>query len=265
MNSPNTEREFPYWLLAIGLLFAVMIYVLLSDTGYQKVYQSVKSGLGITIFVTLTAFLLATLWGLLLALGMSSRYRLLRELSRFYVELVRGIPIIVLLFYIAFVASPVLIWMVNWLFTYPQQWGWMEPFIIRDFTLIWRAVFALFIAYGAFIAEIFRAGFQSVDDGQREAAYALGLSPWRTFTSVTFPQAFKTILPPLGNDFISMIKDSALVSVLGVADITQMGKLYAAGSFKFFETYNVVTFLYLCVTISLSLALRGLEKRLNKH
>lgn len=265
MNSSKTEREFPFWLLAIGILFAVMIYVLLSDIGYQKVYQSVKSGLGITVFVTLTAFLLATVWGLLLALGMSSRYRVVREVSRFYVELVRGVPIIVLLFYIAFVAAPVLVAMVNWLLAYPQQWGWMERFIIRDFTLIWRAIFALLIAYGAFIAEIFRAGFQSVDDGQREAAHALGLSPWRTFTTVTFPQAFKTILPPLGNDFISMIKDSALVSVLGVADITQMGKLYAAGSFKFFETYNVVTFLYLCVTISLSLALRGLEKKLSKH
>ena len=262
MNSSTTEREFPYWLLAIVLMFVVMTYVIISDTDYQKVYQSVKSGLSITVFVTITAFLLACLWGLLLALGMSNGYRVVREVSRFYVELVRGVPIIVLLFYIAFVAAPMLVGIVNWLFTYPQQWGWMEKFITRDFTLIWRAVFALVIAYGAFIAEIFRAGFQSVDIGQREAAHALGLSRWRTFTKVTFPQAFKTILPPLGNDFISMIKDSALVSVLGVADITQMGKLYAAGSFKFFETYNVVTFLYLCITISLSLALRSLEKKL---
>lgn len=251
--------------MAIALLFAVMTYVLLSDTGYQKVFHSVKSGLAITIFVTITAFLLASFLGLLLALGMSSRYRVVREVSRFYVELVRGIPIIVLLFYIAFVAAPMLVALANWLLAYPQQWGWVERFTIRDFTLIWRAVFALVIAYGAFIAEIFRAGFQSVDDGQREAAHALGLSHWRTFTQVTFPQAFKTILPPLGNDFISMIKDSALVSVLGVADITQMGKLYAAGSFKFFETYNVVTFLYLCVTISLSLALRSLEQKLSKQ
>ncbi len=250
--------------MAIGLLFVVMIFVLLTDTDYQKVFHSVKSGLSITVMVTVIAFTLASLWGLLLALGMNSGFRLIRELSRFYVELVRGIPIIVLLFYIAFVAAPLLVSFANWLFTFPQQWGWIEGFIIRDFTLIWRAIFALVIAYAAFIAEIFRAGFQSIDDGQREAAYALGLSRWRTFTKVTFPQAFKVILPPLGNDFISMIKDSALVSVLGVADITQMGKLYAAGSFKFFETYNVVTFLYLCVTISLSLALRSLEKKLIK-
>jgi ABC-type amino acid transport system permease subunit len=79
---------------------------------------------------------------------------------------------------------------------------------------------------------------------------------------VVLPQAIRTILPPLGNDFIALIKDSALVSVLGVADITQLGKIYAAGSFRFFETYNVVALIYLIMTVGLSLALRALERRL---
>ena len=78
------------------------------------------------------------------------------------------------------------------------------------------------------------------------------------------PQAIRTILPPLGNDFVAMVKDSSLVSVLGVADITQMGKIYAAGSFRFFETYSIVAYIYLILTISLSLALRALENRLRK-
>ena len=78
------------------------------------------------------------------------------------------------------------------------------------------------------------------------------------------PQAIRTILPPLGNDFVAMVKDSSLVSVLGVADVTQMGKVYAAGSFRFFETYSIVAYVYLLMTVSLSLALRRLEQRLRR-
>jgi polar amino acid transport system permease protein len=104
-----------------------------------------------------------------------------------------------------------------------------------------------------------------VDAGQIEAAKALGLGGWHRFRLVVFPQAIRTVLPPLGNDFVALVKDSSLVSVLGVADITQLGKVYAAGSFRFFETYNVVAFIYLTMTLGLSLLLRGLERRLRKR
>ena len=109
-----------------------------------------------------------------------------------------------------------------------------------------------------------RAGIQSVATGQIEAAQALGLTRWKIFRLVVAPQALRTILPPLGNDFVSMVKDSALVSALGVQDITQLGKVYSSGTFKFFETYNVVAFLYLTMTISLSLLVRMLENRLRR-
>jgi len=135
---------------------------------------------------------------------------------------------------------------------------------VRDVSLLARAVLALTIGYSAFIAEIFRAGIQSVDPGQVDAAKALGLTGLQRFRLVVFPQAVRTILPPLGNDFVAMVKDSSLVSVLGVADITQMGKVYAAGTFRFFETYSIVAYVYLLLTVSLSLALRGLEHRLRK-
>ena len=109
---------------------------------------------------------------------------------------------------------------------------------------------------------MFRAGLQAVDKGQVEAAKALGLSGWQRFRHVVFPQAFRMILPPLGNDFVAMVKDSSLVSVLGVADIAQLGKVTAAGNFRYFETYNLVALLYLTMTITLSLVLRRLEARL---
>jgi polar amino acid transport system permease protein len=139
--------------------------------------------------------------------------------------------------------------------------GWTQPMLVRDLSLMWRAIIALMIGYASFIAEIFRAGFQSVDQGQIEASKALGLSRFNRFRFVVFPQAIRVIFPPLSNDFVSMVKDSSLVSVLGVADITQMGKVYASGSFRFFETYSIVTYIYLLLTIGLSLLLRQFERR----
>jgi polar amino acid transport system permease protein len=168
--------------------------------------------------------------------------------------------VLVFLFYVAFVGAPFLVGAVNWL---------LQPFdttiTIRQFDFVWRAIVALTICYSAFIAEIFRAGIESVDRGQLEAARSLGLSRWKCFRLVTFPQALRTILPPLANDFVSMIKDSALVSALGVQDITQLGKVYSSGTFLFFETYNVVAFLYLTMTISLSLLVRLLERYLREN
>ena len=138
-----------------------------------------------------------------------------------------------------------------------QDAGWLPALQVRDVSLLWRAIIALTIGYSAFIAEVFRAGIQAVDKGQIEAAKALGLKRGQRFRLIVLPQAIRTILPPLGNDFIAMVKDSSLVSVLGVADITQMGKIYAAGSFRFFETYSIVAYIYLILTVGLSLALRA--------
>ena len=139
-----------------------------------------------------------------------------------------------------------------------MQWTTLAgllPFFISS-------VLALVLAYAAFLAEIFRAGLQAVDKGQIEAAQALGLNGWQRFRHITFPQAFRMVLPPLGNDFVAMVKDSSLVSVLGVGDITQLAKVTAAGNFKYFETYNVAALIYLTMTIGLSLLMRRLEKRL---
>jgi len=117
------------------------------------------------------------------------------------------------------------------------------------------------VGYSAFISEIFRAGIESIERGQVEAARSLGMSYWKAMRYVILPQAVRRVLPPLGNDFIAMLKDSSLVSVLGVQDITLLGKVYSASTFRFFETYNVVAYLYLAMTIALSLFVRYLEKR----
>lgn len=244
---------------AIGLVLGVVIA---TNGIYRQVFESVANGIGITIFVTLTGFFSAALLGLLFALMSLSKSLILRQIARFYVEVIRGVPILVLLFYIAFAGAPALVAAWNWVAAPLRAAGLVDLMQVRDFSLLWRAVFALTIGYSAFIAEVFRAGILSVDKGQIEAAKALGLSGWQRFRLIVFPQAIRTILPPLGNDFVAMVKDSSLVSVLGVADVTQMGKVYAAGSFRFFETYSIVAYVYLALTIGLSLMLRALERRL---
>ena len=254
----RAAREFPWWLLAAGLIGGWLLVAFLTDEVYGQILATVSRGLGVTAFVTVVAFALASGLGLLLAVCVLSRSVVLRQAARFYIEIMRGVPILVLLLYIAFVGAPALVAGWNAL-ARPLGLGELAT---RDLSLMWRAILALALGYAAFIAEVFRAGIQSVDPGQVEAAKALGLTGWQRFRLVVFPQAIRTILPPLGNDFVALVKDSSLVSVLGVADITQLGKVYAAGSFRFFETYNVVAFLYLVMTIGLSLALRALERRL---
>ena len=257
------DPDFPWWLVAAGCIGVGVAIVIATSDLYTQVFSTVSKGITITIFVTLVGFTLASVIGLLVAVLSLSRFLILRQIARFYVEIIRGVPILVLLFFIAFVGAPALVSAINVLAS-PLTGG--EPLLmVRDISLLWRAVLALCIGYSAFIAEVFRAGIQAVDKGQIEAASALGLSPFQRFRLIIMPQAIRTILPPLGNDFVAMVKDSSLVSVLGVADITQMGKVYAAGSFLFFETYSIVAYVYLLLTISLSIALRRLELRLRQR
>jgi polar amino acid transport system permease protein len=256
--------DFPWWLVAAGLIAAVSAVAIAASDLYAQVFAIVVKGVGITIYVTVVAFGLACALGLGLALMALSGSQVLRQLARFYVEIIRGVPILVLLFWIAFAGAPALVAAWNVVAAPLHAAGIGEPLLVRDISLLWRAIIALTIGYSAFIAEVFRAGIQSVDQGQVEAAKALGLSRFQRFRLVVLPQAIRIILPPLGNDFVAMVKDSSLVSVLGVADITQMGKIYASGSFRFFETYSIVAYIYLILTVGLSLALRALERRMRR-
>lgn len=255
-NQP--EQDFPWWLLCVVAVGLWLFYEVLADEDYAAVLGTLSAGIKITVLVSVFAYVTACGMGLLLAVGSLSRSRVLRQVCRFYIEVMRGVPIIVLLLYVAFVLVPALV----------AAWNWMaEPLGLgmaraRDVPLLYRAVLALCLAYSAFLAEIFRAGLQAVDKGQIEAAQALGLSGWQRFRHIVFPQAFRTVLPPLGNDFVAMVKDSSLVSVLGVGDVAQLAKVTAAGNFKYFETYNVAALIYLTMTIGLSLVMRRLEHRM---
>ena len=259
--NPKPDGDFPWWLVLVAALGLWLFYEVLADEDYAAVLSTLSAGVKITVLVSVFAYLTACCMGLILAVGSLSGSRLVRQVCRFYIEVMRGVPIIVLLLYVAFVLVPALVAAWNWV-AEPLGLGLARA---RDVPLLWRAVLALCLAYSAFLAEIFRAGLQAVDKGQIEAAQALGLSGWQRFRHIVFPQAFRTVLPPLGNDFVAMVKDSSLVSVLGVGDVTQLAKVTAAGNFKYFETYNVAALVYLTMTIGLSLLMRRLEQRLKSR
>ena len=259
----------PYWLLIALAIAIVLLWNITTDADYTLIFNAVSTGVGMTLLVTLVAFAGALLVGLFIELLRLSGNRVLYEIATFYVEIVRGVPMLVLLYYIAFVGAPGLVDLINWvgrsLFDAGVTHAFasdLASFSIRNLSFGTRAVIALVIGYSAFIAEIYRGGIESIDVGQTEAAMSVGMNRWQTMGLVVFPQALRRVLPPLGNDFVAMLKDSALVSVLGVQDITRLGDTYASSTFRFFETYNVVAFLYLLMTVALSLVVRGMERRM---
>jgi polar amino acid transport system permease protein len=259
----------PYWLLIAIAIAIVLLWNITTDDTYTVIFNAVLSGVGMTILVTIVAFAGALLLGLVIESMRLSGNRVLYEVATFYVEIVRGLPMLVLLYYIAFVGAPGFVDAINWsgrtLFDMGVTHAFaseLASFSIRNMSFGTRAVIALIIGYSAFIAEIYRAGIESVHPEQSEAAFSLGMNRWQTLVLVVFPQAFRNVIPPLGNDFIAMLKDSALVSVLGVQDITRLGDTYASSTFRFFETYNVVAFLYLLMTVALSIFVRTLENHI---
>lgn len=263
--------EFPWWVLFILLAGAFFIYSFATNETYTNIIVTLVAGVRLTILVTLVAYVFALLLGLTTALGQLSRRTLIRNIALLYVQIIRGVPIIVQIFYVALVFIPIfIIPAINWLGTNLANSGLLSPenglatLTNRQVNFTIRGIVALAISYGAFSSEIFRAGIQSIERGQIEAGRALGLSPFQAFRLVIFPQAIRRVLPPLGNDFVAMLKESSLVSVLGVNEITQLGRKYAAASFRFAETYNTMAFLYLSMTLVLSLGVRFMERRLRK-
>ena len=202
------------------------------------------AGIFLTLRVTFQAYGLALVFGLIFGLMRVQSNPVLYAIATLYVEVVRGIPLLVILLYAGFVVSPQLrdIFGVN----------------LSDEQ---EAVFGLAFGYGAFIAEIFRAGIQSISRGQMEAARSLGMSYPQGMRHVVLPQAVRVVLPPLGNDFIAMLKDSALISVLALPDLLQLGRLYVSRTFRAFEGYNTVAILYLLMTLFLSMLVRVIERR----
>ncbi|HXB77739.1 MAG TPA: amino acid ABC transporter permease [Bradyrhizobium sp.] len=196
-------------------------------------------GVGLTIVVTIGSLILSTILGLVWALLRVSGVRALAGLSAGLINLIRGIPIIVLLFYLYFV---------------------MPDFGIA-LTALQAAILGLGLAYSAYQAENFRAGIEAIDKGQIEAAQAIGMGWWLTMRRVILPQAVRIVLPPYGNIMIMLLKDSSQASTITVAELALQGKLIASSTFKNTSVFTLVALMYLTMSIPLILLVRHFEKK----
>jgi len=261
-------ERFPWWFVAILLIAVFTVYIVITQSNFTEAFNFIKIGLSATIITTLSAYFIAIFLGLLTGLGRIAHNVFFKNLATLYVEVIRGIPMLVLIFFIALVGVPAVTSLLNALGVWMVSIGLgglgetLSAIETRGVPMQLRAVIALSVTYGAFSAEIFRAGIQSIGRGQMEAARSQGMTYWQAMRYIILPQAIRNVLPALGNDFVSMLKDSSLVSVLAVRDITQVARLYAGQTFRYPEAYTTLAVFYLTMTVILSLGVKALEKRL---
>lgn len=233
---------FSAWKISFfGALLLIVLLPLLMPDPYWDILKFVPDGVLVTFEVTLLSISLALVIGLLTGIGQISRIILVNRLATVYVEVIRGIPLLVQLFYIYFALGKVL-----------RLQG------------IPAAVIAMAVCYGAYMGEIFRAGIQAIPKGQMEAALALGMSRTQALWRVILPQTIRIILPPIGNEFIALLKDSSLVSILAIADLLRRGREYASTTFRYFESYTMVALVYLVLTLFLSRLVGIMEEYLHR-
>lgn len=262
--------QFPWWFVALILILIVTYILIAINPSYSEAFNFIKAGLSITIKTTLIGFVIALFLGLVTGLGRLSNNVLFRNLATLYVEFIRGVPMLVLMFFIAYAAVPATVNGMNSIGHWLESigWSWLaNPLLTLENKAIEmnvRAIVALSVTYGAFLAEIFRAGVQSVSKGQMEAARSQGMSASQAMFYIILPQAIRNVLPALGNDFVAMLKDSSLISVLAVRDITQVARLYAGRSFRYDEAYLTLVILYLSMTVVLSLVVKYIERRVRQ-
>jgi polar amino acid transport system permease protein len=212
---------------------------LLSD--YVTWWPDLWSGLQITVFLTFTGMALALVIGIALALArLDRRRRWLTVPAAAFVEIIRGSPLLLQLFYIFYVL----------------------PFFGLRLSAMEAGILGLGINYGAYVSEVFRAGIEAVDHGQWEAARALGMPARVYMPKVILPQAIRIVIPPLGNYFISLFKDTALVSTISIGEVMFRGQLLAAENFKYLQIYSFIFVLYLVISYPASLGVRVLERHL---
>lgn len=234
---------------------------------YARIFEDVVAGVPLTLRVALGGYVGAILIGLIIGVirsdppqpghgligGIVSIIRLgIYQATTLYVEVLRGIPTLIVLLVAAYIIVPEL-----------------KDFLIARFGIgedirggsELTAIIGLAMVYGAFMSETFRAGIISIDRGQREAARSLGMTYGQMMRHIVLPQAIRRILPPLGNDIVSMIKDSSLVVVFGLRDVTQTAKVISGSNFRYVETYAIAAYIYLILTITASIFAKWIERR----
>jgi len=234
---------FSSWRISFfGAIALLILLPLISPDPYRRIITFLPDGIAMTFLVTVLSIFFALIVGLFTGLGRISRIKIINRIATVYVEVVRGIPLLVQLFYIYYAMGRII----------------QVPRLVA-------AVTAMTFCYGAYLGEIFRAGIQAIPKGQMEAALAIGMSRGQAMTRIILPQTIRVVLPPVGNEFIALLKDSSLVSILAVADLLRRGREFASKTFYYFETYTVVALVYLVITLFFSKLVSMMEERLNRR
>jgi polar amino acid transport system permease protein len=248
-----SSRLDPWWWLVAAVAAIIVLLLVFKSDPYLDILLFVRDGLAVTVLLTLGSIVFIIMVGLVGGLGRLSKNRAIYLVSTLYVEIVRGIPLLVQLIWWYF-AAPVVIQATGRL---------LHVSALAEYrsNAIFLAILGLVVCYGAYMSEIFRAGIQSVHKGQMEAARSLGMSYMQAMRYVVLPQAIKVVLPPVGNEFIMLLKDSSLVSVVAVADLTRRGREFMATHFNPIEVWTLIALLYLIMTLFSARLIAWLEKR----
>ncbi|MDO5536559.1 MAG: amino acid ABC transporter permease [Desulfovibrionaceae bacterium] len=240
---PRSRKIISAWSISlVGAILTLIILCSVWPEPYFDVLSFLPDGIFVTFQVTALAICCAVPLGLLTGLGRISQNPVLNLTASTYVEIIRGLPLLVQIFYIYYALSKFL-----------------------QVSSLTSAVVAISFCYGAYMGEVFRAGIAAVPAGQTEAARSLGFNRFQTMFYVILPQAWRTILPPVGNECIAMLKDTSLVSVMAMPDLMQRGRSFASKTYLYFETYTIVALVYLIITLILSKCVAIMEARLNYY
>lgn len=242
-----------WWWLVVTVIVIVILLAAAHPDPYWRIIRFVSDGIWVTVGVTLTAFILTLIVGLITALGRLSKNKFIRWFTTIYVEVARGIPLLVQLLFWYFAFPSLIQSFGRWLHYQP-----LERYLANPFAM---AIIGLTFCYAAYMSEIYRAGIQSIPRGQNEAARSLGMSHPQAMRYIILPQAIKVILPPVGNEFISLLKDSSLVSVVSVADMTRRGREFMAANFIPVETWMMIALLYLVMTLISARVVAWIERK----
>jgi polar amino acid transport system permease protein len=248
-----SSRLDPWWWLVVAAAVILILLVVFKSDPYWNILKFVRDGLAITVLLTVASFIFIILVGLIGGLGRIAKNPVIHLIATLYVEIVRGIPLLVQLIWWYF-AAPVVIKAIGSFLHIPAIANYQS-------NAIFLAIVGLVVCYGAYMSEIFRAGIQSVHKGQMEAARSLGMTYIQSMRYVIVPQALRVVLPPVGNEFIMLIKDTSLVSVVAVADLTRRGREFMAAHFNPIEVWTLVALLYLILTLFSARLIAWLENR----
>ncbi len=231
------------WRISFFSAVALLVLLpLLSPDPFWNILVFLPDGIARTFQVTIISMFFALIIGFVSGLGQISHTTIINRIASIYVEIIRGIPLLVQLFYIYYALGQIL----------------QLPRLVA-------AIIAMSFCYGAYLSEIFRAGIAAISKGQMEAGLALGMTRWQVLWYIIIPQTMRTILPPIGNEFIAMLKDSSLVSILAVSDLLRRGREHASVTFEYFETYTLVAIVYLVITLLFSKLVALMEEKLTRY